>query len=78
MPKPALIHTDDTLELVWKWLLRLVGLVAFGYVLLVKDGNVPSAVYVGIFGFIGLPSVVGWQKTLNDRLVASSQSDRGG
>jgi hypothetical protein len=52
-------------ETAWKWLLRAVGVAAFLYVLIVKDGDVPMGAYVLIAGLIGLPSVVGLQQAIN-------------
>ena len=54
-------------DLIWKWLLRLTALAAFGYVLVAKDGNVPLGVFVLIGGMAGLPNIWSLQQALNDR-----------
>lgn len=67
MPHRTARQRDAAAELLWKWALRLTGLTAFIYVALGKDFNVPSPAYIGIFGLIGLPNVVGWQRVLRSR-----------
>lgn len=64
MPARTAKQRDQLAELLWKWALRLSGLGAFFWVLIARHGDVPSALYVGIFGLIGLPNVIGWQKAL--------------
>lgn len=54
-------------DLIWKWLLRLSALVAFFYVLVAKDGNVPIGVYLIIGGFAGLPNILSLQRALNEK-----------
>lgn len=61
-PKRSL---DQRADLAWKWLLRLAALVAFFYVLIAKDGDVPLGVYVLIGGMAGLPNIWGLQQMLN-------------
>jgi hypothetical protein len=56
---------DTRGDLAWKWLCRLAAIMAFGYVLLVKNGDVPLGVFVLIGGFAGLPNVLGLQSLLN-------------
>lgn len=55
---------DDRAEKAWKWLLRGLGIVGFGY-LLIKDPNAPVAFYVLLAGLLGLPSVISYQLSLN-------------
>lgn len=53
------------MEILWKWILRLIGLLAFLYVLVFMHGNVPVGTYFLIGGFTGLPNVFSLQKVLN-------------
>lgn len=64
MARRTLQSTDAAADLLWKWFLRLLGASAFIYVALVKDFNVPSPAYIGIFGLIGLPHVYNLQQVL--------------
>jgi hypothetical protein len=61
-----LVPGERTADLLWKWVLRVVGLVSFAYVLFVMRGDVAVAVYVLIGGLIGLPNVVSLQGLLNE------------
>lgn len=65
---------EQKAELLWKWILRLSGLLAFGYILLVKDGNVPATVYVIVGGLIGLPNVITLQNALNERRKGTDET----
>lgn len=58
--------TEQSLELAWKWLLRLTGLGGFIYLLLSHLG-VPVAMYVMLGGMMGLPTVIEMQRTANKR-----------
>lgn len=68
MARRTLQSIDATAELLWKWLLRLLGVGAFIYVLVGLHGNVPAAIYFLIGGFVGLPSIIGWQKAVRDAM----------
>lgn len=61
-----MVPGERTADLLWKWVLRVVGLVSFAYVLFVMRGDVAVAVYVLIGGLIGLPNVVSLQGLLNE------------
>jgi hypothetical protein len=49
---------DQRAERAWKWMLRGMGLAAFGYVLVVMHGNVPLGAWILIGGLIGLPNAL--------------------
>ena len=53
----------------------MVGLGAFVYILLVKNGNVPAASYVLVGGLIGLPNVINWQATLSRKDKPGSERE---
>jgi hypothetical protein len=65
MTRPRRTSLDARGDVLWKWICRLAALVAFGYVLIARDGNVPLGVFVLIGGFAGLPNVLGLQQMLN-------------
>lgn len=67
MSSPTSLTAEQKGELAWKWTLRLCGLAAFVYILLVKNGDVPAAVYVIVGGLIGLPNVISLQSALNQK-----------
>lgn len=50
--------TQARAELLWKWTLRFVGVLAFSYVLVVRDGDIPLGAWVIIGGLIGLPNAL--------------------
>jgi hypothetical protein len=58
---------EQKAERLWKWALRLVGLLAFAFVLVVKDGDVALGAYVIIGGLIGLPHVLSLRDLLNSK-----------
>lgn len=56
---------EQRAETLWKWALRLAGIAAFAYILVVKGGDVALGAYVLVGGLIGLPNVIGLQQLLN-------------
>lgn len=67
--------TDARAELLWKWVLRSVGLATFLYILLARNGDVPAAVFVIVGGLIGLPNVISWQQALNEKISSGDAED---
>ena len=55
---------DARSELIWKWVLRALGVAGFTY-LIVSDANAPVAFYVLLGGLLGLPNVIQYQLALN-------------
>jgi hypothetical protein len=56
-------------ELLWKWALRMAGILAFAYVLVFQHGDVALGAYVIIGGLIGLPQVL----SLRDLLAGKAE-----
>lgn len=56
--------SDESAETFWKWLLRALGVIGFGF-LLVTDPDAPVAFYVLLGGLLGLPNVIQYQLALN-------------
>jgi hypothetical protein len=67
---PSATSADARGEILWKWMLRIVGVATFIYILLVMKGDAPAAVFVIVGGLIGLPNVVSLQQALNQRREA--------
>lgn len=64
---------DERAERAWKWLLRTLGVVGFGYLLAVNP-DAPVAFYVLLAGLLGLPNIISYQMALNREQRA--QEDR--
>lgn len=62
---------EQGLEDAWKWVLRAMGIVGFGYLLMVNP-NVPAYLYVLVGGLLGLPTAIERQ------ISANRERSRGG